>query len=328
MTAVASPLQGVRSVHVNTLLTEFSIGYHPTGFVAEQVWPVVSVVKESDVYLTWDKGQAFRVERSDGYGTLRADGTESRTEDYGGTWSAYKAEEFALRTRVTDRELANQDKAFNLEQSKVRRMQDKILIDYELRVAGPVTTAGNYATANKTTLVGANQWNNSSFASTSNGQHSIIAGELLTGIDAIRKSTGGLLPNKIVIPYSVAMIMRNDPGFWDAVKYTSSSINTDVLPPTLFGMDVLIPRSSYETVVEGEAASISDVWGKNVVLFYSNPNLGLDSLTFGSTLRSRPWMVKTWRKEEISATYYEASIVQAEQAVTYDCGYLIAAAIA
>jgi hypothetical protein len=329
MAAIASPLQGVGSVHVNTLLSQFSIGYHPTGMIAEQVFPPVKVTKESDVYLTWDKGQALRVDRSDGYGTLRADGAESRTEDYGGTWTNYQAQEFALRTKITDRERANADAAFALEQSKVRRAQDKVLLDMELRVASICTTAANYASANKTTLSGTAQWNNASFASQSNGQHSVIMGEILAGMNAIRSSTlGGLLPNKIIIPYAVAIVMKNDVGFWDSVKYQSNSVNFDVLPPTLMGMDVLIPRVPYQTAVEGEALSTSDVWGKSVTLLYVNPSPSIDSLTFGVTLRSRDWGVKTWREEKLNTTFYEASLVQAEQLVTADCGYLIINAIA
>lgn len=330
MAAIASPMQGVGNVHVNQLLSEFSIGYHPTGMIAEQVFPPIAVSHESDVYLTWDKGQALRVERTDGYGTLRADGAESHTEDYGGTWTNYTAQEFALRTKITDREKANADQAFALEQSKVRRAQDKVLLDMELRVATICTTTANYASSNKLAISnGANQYNNSGFVSQTTGQHSVIIGQLLTAMNAIRQSTaGGLLPNKIIIPYAVAIVLKNDVGFWDSVKYTSGSVNTDVLPPTLLGMDVLIPRVPYITSVEGEAVSVTDVWGKNIVLLYVNPNPSLDSLTFGTTLRSRPWSVKTWRKEEMNTTFYEASIVQAEQLVTADCGYIISNCIA
>ncbi len=43
-----SPNFTVRSAHVNVPLTQFSVGYHPLGMIAEQVFPVVPVSNESD----------------------------------------------------------------------------------------------------------------------------------------------------------------------------------------------------------------------------------------------------------------------------------------
>ncbi len=45
-----SPNFTVRSAHVNVPLTQFSVGYHPLGMIAEQVFPVVPVSNESDYY--------------------------------------------------------------------------------------------------------------------------------------------------------------------------------------------------------------------------------------------------------------------------------------
>lgn len=333
MAAIASPLSGVQNVHVNTLLSQFSIQYHPTGFIAEQVFPVVPVAKESDLYLSWDKGQAVRVLRSDGYGSLRADKTESKQVDFGGTWTNYKAQEWALKTAISDREKANADSAFNLETSKVRGTQDLVLLDYEIRVAKICTTVANYGANNVVTNAAATQWNNSGFASlTSTGSgHSAIAQQILAGRNAMRISSLGLLPNTIIIPYAVAMVMVNDPGFIDLVKYQMQNLNDteNVLPPKLWGMDVLIPRGEFVTTQEGEAVSPSDVWGKNVVMLYVDKNPGIGTLTFGMTLRQRPWQVKTWRQEWIAGTtFYEPSFVQIEKLITADCGYLIASAIA
>lgn len=294
--------------------------------VAEQVFPVVSVAHESDVYLKWDKASAFRVMDSKGRGTLRADGAESKTEDYGGTWTSYQAEEYAVRTRITDRERANADQVYMLEQSKVRRAQDKILLDYEIRVANTVTTTGNYASSNLLSIAtGTGQWNNASFASQTTGQHSVIAGQIFTGINAIRQSTGGKTPNKIIIPFKVAQVMRNDVGLVDLIKYQATTLNdgANLLPPVLWGMDVLVPRTPMQTAVEGEPVSLSDVWGNNVILLYVPTTPTLDDLALGYTIRSRPWQVKTWREERFNATFYEAGFVQTEQLITADAGYLI-----
>lgn len=320
----------VQGVHVNAPLSQLSIGYHPTGMIAEMIFPVMKVAHESDLYYKWDKGQAFRVERSDGKGTLRADKARAKQFNYGFTLDSYTALEYAGEVSVSDREVANADSALQLQVSKVRRVQDEILLDQEIRVASLLTTTGNYASANFTTNSGTSQWNNASFASQTNGQHSVIKGQIETGKEAIRKATGGLLPNTIVIPRAVAAIMYNDVGLVDLLKYSppANLATSDILPDTLWGMKVLVPTAVYQTAVEGEAFSGSDVWGKNVILAYVNPNPGLDALTAGLIFRQREWQVKQFREEEIDSTFYRPSLIQAEKAVAFDCAYLIQNAVA
>lgn len=319
---------GARGVHINQPLTNMSLGYHPTGMVAEQVYGVVPVAHESDYYYVWDKAQAFRLERGDGKGDLRADGAESLLEEFGATPALYMAEEYARKTRITDRQRANQDSVLQLEVSKTRRIQDKILLGQELRVASQLTTAGNWTNGNITTLSGVNQWNNASFASQA-GTFSVIEMQFDNAREAIRKATGGKEANVCVIPAAVSRVMKRDIGVRASIQYTHSDILTNgTLPATLWGLKVIEPAAIYDTSVEGEAFTPTDAWGKNVIVAYVDPAPGIDTLTLGLIFRARPWQVKQWRVEERESTFYEASIVQAEQTVSYDCGYLIQNAIA
>lgn len=318
-----------RGVHINVPLTTFSIGYHPDGFIAEQLFPVVPVVHESDYYYVWDQASAFRRQRTDGYDSLVADGAIAKRVDFGATPDIYKAEKFAHTTRITDRQKQNQDPVLRLEISKTRRAQDLCLIDQELRVANIVTAAASYATANKTTLSGTSQWNNASFVSQTSGTFSVIEQNFDNGKEAIRQSTGGKQPNVAVIPAAVAKVMKRDVGVRDSIKYTHADILTNGdLPEMLWGMKVLIPAAVYDNSVENETYTPVDIWGKSVILAYVEPNPGLDALTFGSIFRARAWQVRQWRNEEEEATYYEPGVIQAEKAVSFSAAYLIQNAIA
>lgn len=318
-----------RGVHINVALTQFTLGYHPMNMVAEEVFPVLPVQHESDDYYIWDKGQALRSERTDGRASLRSDGVRAREVDFGASVAQYVAEEWALETKVTDRQRQNQDSALRLEISKTRRAQDLVLLDQEVRVAKLLTTTTNYAAANTTTLSGTSQWNNASFASQTSGTNSVIESNIDAGREAIRIATGGLEPNIIIVPRIVARVMKRDVGVRDQIKYTDPNILIGGhLPPQLWGLKVVMPGVVNVTTVEGEAVTPVDVWGKNVIICYVDPNPGLDALTFGLIFRARPWRVDQWRQEEISATYYRPSVVQTEAIVSADCGYLIAAAIA
>ncbi len=317
----------VGGLHVSAPLTNLSIGYHPQGLVAEKVLPVFPVKKENDLYYFWDKGQSFRVDRTDGYGSMRADKARPKRRNYGATTKGYTAQEFALETEVSDREYANADSALQLELSKTRRVQDEILIDQEIRVATIVTTAAN--NTGTITLSGTAQWNNAGFTSTSSGQQSVIVGEFQAAIKAIIQQTGGLAPNKCVIPYDVAAVMNNDPGIADLLKYTHNDIlEAGLLPSRLWGMDVIIPRGQFTSTNEGETYSASDIWGKNVWIGYVNPQPGLDILTYGQIFRAREWQTKIYREEQINSAVIQPSIVQTEKLIAADCGYLMINVIA
>ena len=299
------------------------------GMIAEQICPVMKVKHENDLYYTWDKAQAFRLERTDGQGTSRADATEAKVENFGATLSSYSAKEYALSTFITDRERENADEVLQLEQSKIRRVQDKVLLEQELRVANLFTTTGNFASTNFVTLAGTSQWNNASFASQNTSTQSIIKKNVDDGKEAIRQQTGGLEANTIVIPAAVARVMARDVGIFEQVKYTHPDLLVGgYLPQTLWGMRVLMPKATYTSNVESEVPTYNDVWGKNVVLAYVNPNPGIDAITAGLIFRSRDWQVKTWRDESRDITMYRAGLIQTEVAVAFSAAYLINAAIA
>lgn len=328
MAGTPTPNFTVRGVHINQALTQMSVGYHPMGMIAEQIFPVVKVSHESDDYWFWDKGQRFRLDRSDGKGSLRADGAKARQLDFGAVPKAYTAEEYALATFVTDRQRANADSSLQLEISKTRALQDLVLLDQEIRIASIITNTANNSSS--VTLSGTSQWNNASFVSQPTNTFSAIKANLDSGAEAIRLATGGLNPNVIVIPWAVARVMSRDIGFTDYVKYTHTDLLVEgLLPPSLWGMKVVMPGATYTGNNEGEATTaLTDVYGKNVWMGYVNPNPGLDALTYGSIFRSRDWQVKQWRDESVDTTFYQPSFVQAEQLIAPDCGYLIQNAIA
>lgn len=329
MATQTSPNFTVGNVHISAPLTQMSIGYHPAGMIAESVFPVVKVKHETDLYYVWDKPQAVRVERSDGYGSMRADKSQARELNFGATAASYKAFEFALRTSLSDRERNNQDEVLNLELAKIRRLQDLVLLDQEIRIANLLTTTANYLATNFVTLAGANQWNNASFVSQSGATQSIIKQNIDAGKEAVRQQTLGLEANTIIIPPAVARVMMRDVGIVEQVKYTNPALLVGgYLPQTLWGMKVLMPNAIDTTTIEGEAPTFADVWGKNVVIAYVNPAPGVDQVTAGVIFRQRDWQVKTWRDESIETTYYQPSLVQTEALVANPAVYLIQAAIA
>lgn len=312
-------MPSMNSTYVSAPLTNFSIGYHPKGLVARSVLDVIPVQKEAGEYFQWNRHDAVRIPNS-----LRADGAESATLsfdlDSNGT---YRVHEYALKTKITDRQRANADSVLKLEQAKTMRVKDLVELGLESRVATLLTTSANYASTNRVTLSGTDQWNNAAFAGS-------IESVIDTAKEAIRQQTLGLDPDTIIIPSAVAKVIKRDANIRELIKYTHADLLVDGdLPPMLWGMKVVIPKAVNTTSRKGNSTqTIADVWGKHVVLAISNGGGMVDVPTFGKIFQMGAPVVKTWRKEELSADFYEYSMMTDEVITSNVAGYLITDAIA
>lgn len=334
MAGSVSPQAGVRGVHIRQDLTNLSVGYTPDNMtlIADQVFKPFPVKYESDLYYVAVKGQRFNLIRSDGQGDLVADGTRPKELSFGWTKANYECEERGHAVRITDRERANADSSLQLETSRVSDVRGIVRLNYEVRVATAMLAYSSYASANKITLSGTDQWNNASFVSkpTSGPNQSVIAQRFLDGISAVVASTGGVMPNTAIIPWQVFNVMRNDQGINEFVKFNENIIATgNPFRNNFLGLtNIYIPTGMSQTVTEGEATNLGYIWGKDVWIGYVNPNPGLKMLTIGLTFQQRAWNVKSWREEGESSTMYAPTAVQDERVVSYDCGYIIHNAVA
>lgn len=319
----------VNEVHIDAALSNFSLGYHPQGMIAEKIFPIVTVKKESDKYYIWNQGEAFRVPDN----TQRADGSRSKRISFSVTSTTYSAEEYALSIDVTDRQKENADSVLNLRMAKTRRVKDILMLDQEIRVATLLTTQGNWASTNRTQLSGTQQWNNAAYDNTKDA--STIEARIDVGKEAIRVQTGGYEPNTIIIPSAVAKIVKRDSKVRELIKYTHADLLVDGdLPPILWGMKVMIPKAGKNLNLEGNTTqTLVDVWGKHVILLYVNPNPVIDDISSGYIFRVSndalsPWQARTWREEAERKEVIETSVAQVEKLVSNVAGYFIEDVIA
>ena len=301
----------VKDVHIDQALTNLSIGYHPAGMVAERVSPPIKVSKESDKYYIWDRPSAFRVSTS-GIMSLRPDKSAAKEVDFGLDSTTYQAEEYALKILISDREKDNADSVLRLRESKLRRLQDLLMLEQEIRVASLLTTAGNW-----------------------NAAHSGDPGDWSAGTPTIEQDIDdakevvrraiGVEPNVVVIPAQVAKVIKRDATVRELIRYTHSDllVNGD-LPPRLWNLEVIIPGATYTTSAEGAAAiTYLDVWGDHVALLYVNRESTIDSPQVVKTFRSKGWEVRSWRVEEKRSEAIEVSVIQDEVLTSNISGYLL-----
>src|SRR5579862_8488315 len=93
------PQPTIGQVHVNAPLTNISVAYiqSQTAFVASQVFPLVPVDKQSNVFYTYTKNDWFRDEAA-----VRAPATESAGSGYGLSTSTYNCTVWAMHKDIPD----------------------------------------------------------------------------------------------------------------------------------------------------------------------------------------------------------------------------------
>lgn len=124
--AVQSPSQG--DVHVNRPLTNISVAYvqDESAFVADTVFPTVSVEMKSDQYWTFPIGEFNRDEMEE-----RAPGAESAGSGYALSRDSYLTRVRALHKDIPDQIRANEDNPLNSDRQATQWLTRQSLINRE-----------------------------------------------------------------------------------------------------------------------------------------------------------------------------------------------------
>lgn len=308
----------VGAVHVDALLSNLALLYRPTEFIADQVCPYIDVVKESDLYPVFTQGDFYGTDVDD----LVPDRSSARFIEFSHTTARYQCQRRELAWDISDRERQNADAPLRLEQNKQMGVLGRLMLKREIRVAAllrKTTNGGKLA-------LGANaaaKWDTAATTS--------IESDVRTGREAIRKAIG-VRPNTIVIPEAVASGMQSNTTLSNKIIYTYGDGTGErpqlsdvfpMLPPILFGMNVLTPGLIKNTAHEGAAASYSDVWDEQVRLLYITQGPALDIPSVAYTFRNETLSTRTWRDDEKRKTNYAVGQTVDERVVATSAGYEI-----
>jgi hypothetical protein len=232
-------------------------------FVADKVFPVVPVAKQSDKYVTFPKGFFFRDEVKP-----RPLGGRAPVAGYEVGEGTYIAEEFALAHKIDDRVRANADQPLDPDRAAMRLLTTQMLIHRDIDWV--------------TTFFGTSIWglDRTGVASGPTGNEFIqfdAAGSDPIGLVEAEKErivgVTGYSPNVLVMGAKVFRIVKSHSDVIDRVKYTQTGIVDLGLLASLFGVDkVVVPRSVQNTANEGAADAISFIVpSDDMLLCYSAP---------------------------------------------------------
>lgn len=304
MSAYLKKLQGVSPV-----LTNVAQGYAPNQFIAERVFPVVSMEGITAKFPIHGKA-AFEE-----YETRRATGAASNiiTLD-GNDWGEVTLEEHDLAAGV---DWIEEKAAYFSRQAKAsRRVKDGVLLRNEITVADLVQSVSSYASGHSKTLSGKGQW--------SDQANSDPLADIDTAKDKIADAVG-LRPNIMVVGAEVLKSLRYHPKLQAQLGANERKrLSLDILKD-LFELDEIIVGES-RVAANGKFAK---VWGKNVSLQVRGFNTagqpadeGNPSFGYTFRLRGLPF-VDTYDTEGKKVEMVRYTDVKKALVVGGKCGYLL-----
>lgn len=264
----------MQNAHIDRALTNMSVAYmqDSSAFIADKVFPIVKVKRQSDVYYIYNKGDFMRDEAQ-----LRGAATESAGGDYGVEASdPYYCRKHAFHKDVTPEERANYDEPLNADSDAADFVSQKMLIRREMEWASKFFKSGIWGTE----IAGASAvaegkviyWNEAT---------SDPIGDV-TGASVKMASTTGYKPNTLVLSPFVFNALKNHEDILDRIKYTQKGIVTEDLLATLFGVErVLVAWSVVNSAAKGAKDDIGFIMGKHALLCYSNPTPALKKPSAG-----------------------------------------------
>ena len=328
----AQPTQ--TSVHVNAPLSNVSIAYIQSqqDFIADKVFPIIPVDKQTDIYWLYTKNDWFRDEA-----TQRAAATESAGGGYRvDSTNTYACKVYSFHKDIPDQVRSNADAALDMDRDATLFVTQRLIIKRE-RVFTDAYFGTSKGWKDYTGVSGVPSTNQ--FVQWDDYSNSDPVNDIRVGRMYIKKITG-FRPNTLVLSEDVYEVLRQHPNIVDRIKYTSADAVTADIMARYFEVDrVLIAGGVYATNQEQspDATTGSDMdWitSRGALLCYSAPNPGLLTPSAGYTFAWRglssmgfATAIKNFRMEHLSSDRIEGESAYDCKLVAGDLGAFYTTAI-
>ncbi len=259
------------AVHVNRPLTSISQAYmqDASDYIADKIFPVVPVQKQSDRYFVYTKGDWFRDEAQQ-----RAPATQSAGSGYSlDNTPSYYAPVWALHKDVDPQIRANSDDPLNADRDATLWVTHRIMLKREIIVAATVLATSTWVgSSTGGDITPAPQWNLA---------NSTPLEDIETQIWAIKQITGKF-PNRFILGARVWQVLKNHDEIVQRIKYTQRGITTPELlasliaPPGVPDFQVLVAAAIYNNANQGAADNFQFIAPtKDALLLYAEPQPGI-----------------------------------------------------
>ena len=265
----------MQDAHIDRAMTNVSVAYmqDASAFIADKVFPIVPVKRQSDLFYIYNKGDFMRDEAA-----LRGAFSESAGGDYGVEASnPYYCRKHAFHKDVSPEERANYDEPLNADTDATEFVSQKMLIRREMEWATNFFKTGVWGT--EITGVAATPSTGETLQWDQEASNPI---KDITEAAVTMASTTGYKPNTLVLSPFAFNALKNHYDILDRIKYTQKGIVTNDLLATLFEVEnVYVAWSVVNSAVKGATDNVGFIMGKHALLCYSNPRPALKKPSAG-----------------------------------------------
>lgn len=315
---VIGNMTGAQARVVDPILTTVAQGYRNAEMVADYLFPVVPVEQRGGKIIQFGR-EDFRA-----YSTGRAPGANTKRVQYGYLGNPFALESHSLEGAVPFEIMqeANAVPHIDMGRIAVGKTQNIILLGSEVAAANIATNAANYGANNKVTLAGTSQWSDHAAGV------SDPSSDIENAKEQVRSQTGKRA-NTVLLSPKAFNALKQHPKIIDRIKYTGrDSLTTDILASLWSVAKVVVGDAVYEDAT----GVLNDVWGKNVIVAYTElgtlADAGLPSYGYTYRLRGYPLVETPYMDRSAKLWAYPVNDERAPVLAAAGAGFLIAGASA
>lgn len=238
---------------------EFDLEAEKAGYVAQRVFPIVSVASQAGKFGKIPLAQLLQ-QRD----TKRAPGSGYARGGFQFTDASFACEEHGAEEPIDDRERKMYNDYFDADVIGAMRAYGFVLRNAEQRVADATFNTSTWTGASLTTDVSGVPW------------ATIATAKPLTNVEAAVQKVydgSGLWPNALVINKKVFRNLRNTPEVIDRIassgagnRNLASDVTVDMLAQA-FDLDyVIVAGGSKNTATEGQTAAAGQIWSSTYAM--------------------------------------------------------------
>ena len=278
------PMLTPSSVHIDQPLSNLTLAYvqSQTNFIADKVFPVVGVARQSDKYYIYDRANMNRS------GDVKKLAPRTEVERIGMAISndSYFADVYGLGMDFDEQTLANEDAALEIRSAGAETLVNRILIHREEQFASTFFATGIWGSevaGDASGSVGAGEtvyW--------SDYTNSTPLKDVTNARRAMQLKSGGFKPNTMVIGKEVRDMLVNHPDVLARLNggatVTNTALITDAKLAEIFEVENFYVMEAVKNgAAEGLAESNAFIGGKHALLVHTPRTAGLMTPAAGVT---------------------------------------------
>lgn len=272
----------ISQTHVDQPLSNLSVAYKNANFVADRIFPQISVNKKSNTYFIKRKQDAFQL-----VSPLTDHNSAVRELKFQYTSGSYDCLDYALMDFVSDDIILNADAPLQPLVDTTENLTDALLLARERALATKLFSTSQFTGSQLTDLSAGTKWTNAA---------SEPLTQILNGVDSMIGIDG---PFCILFGNDAWRSFRTHPDVLATFQLSiGGAFATEQMVKEHFGFeDVIIAGASYNTANEGQTASYARVWSDSVLIFKRNNNASIGTTALGNCLRFGNLEVRRQRDE-------------------------------